>query len=45
MYSTSLSEFEQVIYANHYDLNDVEGSPRLGWVKIGLVGGFLNADS
>ena len=34
---TELAEFEQVIYSNHYDKNDVEGSPRLGWVKIGLV--------
>lgn len=34
---TELAEFEQVLYANHYDNNPVEGSPRLGWVKIGLV--------
>ena len=34
---TELAEFEQVLYANHYDQNQVEGSPRLGWVKIGLV--------
>lgn len=32
-----LSELEQVIYAAHYDQNQVEGSPRKGWVKIGLV--------
>ncbi len=34
---TELAEFEQVLYASHYDKNDVEGSPRLGWVKIGLI--------
>lgn len=34
---TELTEFEQVIYASHYDGNEVEGSPRLGWVKIGLI--------
>lgn len=34
---TELAEFEQVLYANHYDQNEVEGSPRVGWVKIGLV--------
>ncbi len=32
-----LSELEQVIYAAHYDQNKIEGSPRKGWVKIGLV--------
>ncbi len=32
-----LSEFEQVIYALHYDQNDIEGSPRKGWVKVGLI--------
>ncbi len=32
-----LSELEQIIYAAHYDQNRVEGSPRKGWVKIGLV--------
>ena len=34
---TELAEFEQVVYINHYDRNEVAGSPRLGWVKIGLV--------
>ncbi|MCY4427828.1 MAG: hypothetical protein OXC05_12480 [Halieaceae bacterium] len=34
---TELAEFEQVIYINRYDGNEMEGSPRLGWVKIGLV--------
>ncbi|MGB0496259.1 MAG: hypothetical protein ACPGJI_07875 [Kangiellaceae bacterium] len=32
-----LAEFEQILYAAHYDQNTVEGSPRLGWVKIGLA--------
>ena len=32
-----LSELEQVIYAAHYDKNTEEGSPRKGWVKVGLV--------
>ncbi|MGV0035820.1 MAG: hypothetical protein ACNYPE_12990 [Candidatus Azotimanducaceae bacterium WSBS_2022_MAG_OTU7] len=34
---TELAEFEQVIYFNHYDGDKVSGSPRLGWVKLGLV--------
>ena len=28
---------EQIIYAAHYDKNEIEGSPRKGWVKIGLI--------
>ena len=32
-----LSELEQVIYAAHYDKNTQEGSPRKGWVKVGLI--------
>lgn len=32
-----LSELEQVIYSAHYDKNAEEGSPRKGWVKVGLV--------
>jgi len=32
-----LSELEQVIYAAHYDKNFQEGSPRKGWVKVGLI--------
>ncbi len=32
-----LAEFEQILYAAHYDKNTVEGSPRLGWVKVGLA--------
>jgi hypothetical protein len=34
---TVLAELEQIIYAAHYDKNTVEGSPRKGWVKIGLI--------
>ena len=34
---SELSEFEQIIYASHYDQNQVEGSPRRGWVKAGLI--------
>ncbi len=33
-----LAELEQVIYAAHYDNDPVAGSPRLGWVKVGLIG-------
>lgn len=32
-----LSELEQNIYALHYDDNHEEGSPRIGWVKVGLI--------
>ena len=32
-----LAEFEQIVYAAHYDKNTIEGNPRLGWVKIGLA--------
>ena len=33
----TLAEFQQVIYAAHYDKLPVEGSPRLGWTKVLLV--------
>lgn len=33
----NLAELEQIIYAYHYDDNLVEGSPRKGWVKVGLI--------
>lgn len=33
----ALSELEQLIYTAHYDGNLIEGSPRKGWVKVGLV--------
>ena len=32
-----LGELEQLIYSAHYDRHDEAGSPRRGWVKIGLV--------
>jgi hypothetical protein len=32
-----LAELEQLIYAGHYDKNTVAGSPRRGWIKVGLV--------
>ena len=32
-----LAMFEQVLYAAHYDKDLTNGSPRLGWVKIGLI--------
>lgn len=32
-----LSELEQLIYIAHYDKDTSEGSPRKGWVKVGLI--------
>jgi len=32
-----LSELEQLVYSAHYDKNTLEGSPRKGWVKVGLT--------
>lgn len=32
-----LAEFEQLIFVAHYDKNKIEGNPRVGWVKIGLI--------
>ena len=32
-----LAELEQIIYAAHYDQDAVAGSPRKGWVKVGLI--------
>ena len=34
---TNLAELELIIYAAHYDKDKFEGSPRKGWVKIGLI--------
>lgn len=34
---THLAELEQILYAAHYDGNTVEGSPRKGWVKVGMI--------
>ncbi len=33
----TLSELEQLIYAAHYDHNAIEGNPRKGWIKVGLI--------
>ncbi len=32
-----LSELEQLIYTAYYDKDIKEGSPRKGWVKVGLI--------
>ncbi len=32
-----LAELEQVVYAAHYDQDTERGSPRDGWVKVGLI--------
>ena len=32
-----LAELEQLIYSAHYDKDEVEGNPRKGWVKVGLI--------
>ncbi len=42
-----LSTLEQLIYSAHYDGDVVEGSPRKGWVKVGLISdlSLLTADS
>ena len=32
-----LSSLEQLVYTAHYDGDVKEGSPRKGWVKVGLV--------
>ena len=32
-----LSSLEQLIYIAHYDGDVKEGSPRKGWVKVGLI--------
>ena len=34
---TELAELEQLIYAAHYDGDAANGSPRTGWVKVGLI--------
>jgi hypothetical protein len=34
---TELSALEQNIYAAHYDKNQIDGSARKGWVKVGLI--------
>ena len=32
-----LAEFEQILYLAYYDQNEIDGNPRKGWVKVGLV--------
>ncbi len=32
-----LAEFQQVVYAAHYDQDIIRGNPRTGWVKVGLA--------
>jgi S1-C subfamily serine protease len=32
-----LSKLEQLVYIAHYDGDANEGSPRKGWVKVGLI--------
>ena len=32
-----LSSLEQLIYSLHYDKDKLEGSPRKGWVRVGLI--------
>jgi hypothetical protein len=34
---TNLSSLEQLIYTAYYDGDSKEGSPRKGWVKVGLI--------
>ncbi len=34
----NLSSLEQLIYTAYYDGNTAESSPRIGWVKVGLIG-------
>jgi len=33
----NLSELEQLVFAAHYDRDEVAGNPRKGWVKVGLI--------
>ena len=32
-----LAQLEQVVYAAHYDKDQIKGNPRMGWVKVGLI--------
>lgn len=32
-----LSELEAIIYSAHYDKNTIDGNPRKGWIKVGLI--------
>lgn len=33
----NLAEFEQIIFAAHYDQDENLGNPRFGWVKVGVI--------
>ncbi|MCO7190669.1 MULTISPECIES: hypothetical protein [unclassified Pseudoalteromonas] len=35
-----LAQLEQLIYVAHYDQNKTEGSPRKGWISVGLINDF-----
>ena len=32
-----LSELEAIVYSAHYDQNTIDGNPRKGWIKVGLI--------
>ena len=34
---STLAEFEQVVFANHYDHDQQRGNPRIGWGKVILL--------
>ena len=38
-----LAELEQAVYAAHYDQDTERGSPRDGWVKVGLISDLSNS--
>ncbi|WP_249314001.1 hypothetical protein [Pseudoalteromonas sp. S2755] len=35
-----LAELEQLIYLSHYDKDIINGNPRKGWIKVGLLNDF-----
>ncbi|ALU46055.1 hypothetical protein [Pseudoalteromonas rubra] len=35
-----LAQLEQLIYIAHYDQDKAQGSPRKGWVSVGLINDF-----
>jgi len=32
-----LAALEQIVYSAHYDKDSIEGNPRKGWIKVGLI--------
>ena len=34
---SDLAQLERVVYAAHYDKDQINGNPRKGWVKVGLI--------